>query len=147
MSFPANPRPGVATTLTISPATVSITWGATVQLTPALSDSAGTPVDASQPFTYSSSNTALVSVDASGLCTVVDEPLAPLAPGGAVTISVNYPWAGSISTGATIHASATVTVTASPAESVSVNLLFIRGGPNAPFSSKCPARVSKLVKS
>jgi uncharacterized protein YjdB len=146
MSFPENPRYGVATTLTVTPASSILIWGATVQLTPALSDSAGTPVDASQPFVYKSSNTALVNVSDTGLCTVVDEPTEALAPGAAqVTVTITYPWAGSISTGATISAEATLTVLASPSESVPINLLFIRGGPGAPVSSKCPARVSKNI--
>jgi uncharacterized protein YjdB len=142
MTYPANPRPGVVTTITVSPATVTLTWGQTQQLTPTLTDVDGNPIEATEPSSYSSSNTGLLTVDASGLCTVVDAPTEALAPGGVVTVKVSYPFASGGPGAGKISAEATIAITPTPGQSVSVNLLFAN---QYGVTSQCPARVSKIV--
>jgi beta-lactamase superfamily II metal-dependent hydrolase len=70
-------------TVTVSPATASVAPGATQQFTAAAADPAGSPVTTT--FTWSSSNTAVATVDASGLATAVAEGTAVIratAPNG-----------------------------------------------------------------
>ena len=141
MTYPANPRPGVVTTITVSPATVTLTWGQTQQLTPTLTDVDGNPIEATEPYSYSSSNTVLLTVDSSGLCTV-NTPTEALAPGGVVTVTVTYPFASGGPGAGKISAEATIAITPTPGQSVSINLLFAN---QYGVTSQCPARVSKIV--
>ena len=135
--------PSVPVYITVSPASATLTWGDTQQLTPTLTDVNGNTIGATQPSTYNSSNTALVTVDSSGLCTVNTPATDDLTPGGVVTVTVLHPWASSTGPNAgTISTEAVITITATPAESVSVNLLFAN---QYGVTSQCPARISKVV--
>jgi hypothetical protein len=90
----SNPtQPIVPVSLSVTPTKIAIAFGTTVQLVPVLTGSGGNPFTPTKPFTYSSSNTALLTVNDSGLCTAVtpDDPNA-LNTGGIVTVSVTYPY-------------------------------------------------------
>lgn len=63
------PPPGPAFTVTVTPASVQIAPGATVQLAAAAKDSLGQPTTTT--FTWSSLNTAVATVDGTGLVTGV----------------------------------------------------------------------------
>lgn len=141
MTYPENPRPGVATSISLTPASASIAWGATVQLTPTLSDVDGNPVEATQPFAWATTNRSLATVSDTGLCTASSSPADPLSPGGVVTISCTYPFASAPGAG-TISAASSIAITPAPVESVYVNLLFAN---QYGVTSQCPARVSKVV--
>jgi uncharacterized protein YjdB len=134
--------PSVPVYIAVSPASSTLTWAQTQQLTPALTDVNGNTIEATEPFVFTSSNTALVTVDSSGLCTVVDEPTEALAPGGVVKVSVLYPFANGGPGAGKISAASIIAITPTPAESVSVNLLFAN---QYGVTSQCPARVSKIV--
>lgn len=118
-SYPANPRPGIPTNITVTPQTATIERGGTVQLSPVLTDAYGNPVTATQPFTYSSSNPSLVSVNASGLCTAAAGDPDVLETGGTVEIEIVYPWANEVS-GGLIYAFVELTVTVPAGISVSL---------------------------
>ena len=70
----------VLTSITIDPTTASIAVGATRQFTAAARDQNGNPMSPQPTFTWTSSNTAVASVNSSGLATGV-------AAGGPVTIT------------------------------------------------------------
>jgi hypothetical protein len=91
MSSP-NQHPIVPVHLSISPTMISIAFGATVQLTATLTGSDGLPFSPTASFVYSSSNTALLTVNSSGLCTAVTPPVHQLNTGGLVSVSVTYPF-------------------------------------------------------
>lgn len=118
-SYPPNPRPGIPTAVTLSPQTATILRGSTVQLSPTLIDAYGNVVAATQEFIFSSSNPALVSVNASGLCTAAAGDPDVLETGGIVEIETVYPWANEIS-GGLIYAFVEVTVTVPPGTSTSL---------------------------
>lgn len=63
-----------------------------------------------QAITFNSSNAALVSVNASGLCTAAADDPNILETGGTAQIEINYPWANEISS-AKIYAFVGITVT------------------------------------
>src|ERR1035437_4790622 len=107
MSFPPNPPPGGATTITVSPASSILTWEQSTQLVAALTDAYGTTVEPTKSFIWASTNPSLATVSNTGLVTVSSSP-ADLAPGGLVTISCVYPFASGGTGAGTIHASATV---------------------------------------
>jgi Bacterial Ig-like domain (group 2) len=90
----SNPiRPIAPVSISVTPTNVAVAFGTTVQLEPVLTGSDGNPFTPTEPFTYSSSNDALLTVDSSGLCTAVtpDDPNV-LNTGGIVEITVNYPY-------------------------------------------------------
>jgi len=116
-SSPPNPRPGIPTTVTLSPQNATILRVSTVQLNPTLTDAYGNLVTATQPFIFSSSNSALVSVNASGLVTAAAGDPSVLQTGGSVEIEITYPWAGEAS-GAKIYAFVELTVTVPAARTV-----------------------------
>jgi len=110
---------GVPVKLLVSPATATLALGGTtLQLSPMLTDIAGTEQTPVSPFTYLSSNPALLTVDANGLCTAVT-PADPnaLNAGGIVTVIISYPYSNR-SNGDTIDVEATITVTGTPAVSL-----------------------------
>jgi hypothetical protein len=94
MSYPPNPRGGVPVFITVTPAVANLAFGAMQQLTPILADANNRTVSASEPFTYSSSNPSLATVDSDGLVTAYtpDDPNA-LNEGGIVEVTVSYPFA------------------------------------------------------
>ena len=112
MSYPHNPLPGVAAFISVSPAAPSIRLGGnTLQFTASLTDAYGAAVSATQPFTWASSNTALLSVSSSGLCTTASPDVTELNPGSTrVDVQVSYPFCNR-TTGEIIYATAKVTVT------------------------------------
>jgi hypothetical protein len=113
MSYP--PAPSVPAFISVSPDFVSIPFGATLQLVPSLTDTNGNTVSATKPFTYSSSNDALLSVDSSGLCLATSPADSNLLnEGGIVEITVSYP-NGNRDTGETISAVSTIKVLANAA--------------------------------
>jgi hypothetical protein len=89
MSSPIKPIAPIY--ISVTPTNIAIAFGATVQLEPVLVGSDGNPFTPTKPFTYSSSNDALLTVDSSGLCTAVT-PADPnqLNTGGVVSITVSY---------------------------------------------------------
>jgi hypothetical protein len=104
--------------ISVSPTMVAINFSTTLQLTPVLAGSDGLPFAATKPFTYSSSNTNLLTVDSSGLCTAVT-PSDPnsLNPGGIVTVTVTYSYQNRADTDA-ISADSVIKVLATPATSI-----------------------------
>ena len=70
----------VLTTINVTPASASITQGSTQQFSAEARDQNGNPMSPQPTFTWSSSNTAVASVNSSGLATGV-------AAGGPVTIT------------------------------------------------------------
>src|SRR5271170_2390437 len=90
MSYPQ--PPSVPSFLSVSPTNIAVQFGTQVQLVPVLKDTSGNTLSATKPFVYSSSNTALLTVNSSGLCTAVT-PSDPtqLNEGGYVTVNVSYP--------------------------------------------------------
>lgn len=117
-SYPPNPLPGVPTSLSISPVTATLGFGDTLQLTAALADAYGSPVEPSQPFTYTSTNPGLLTVDSSGLCTAASPDPSVLTPGGQATVTASYQLGTN-----TLSASSVVTVTGTPAKTQTVVLL------------------------
>lgn len=116
-SYPPNPRPGVPTAIVVSPRDATILRGNTLQLTPTLTDATRNAVTATQSFSYSSSNSSLASVSATGLCTAAAGDPNTLQTGGTAEIEVSYPWANEAS-GARIYALTKITVTVPPARTV-----------------------------
>lgn len=112
-SYPLNPVPGLPAKITVSLPNVALARGATAQLSPILYDAYGTAVSPTHPFTFTSSNPALVSVNATGLCIAASGDANELQTGGIAEIEVLYPWAGG-SSDAMIHSTVTVTVTVPP---------------------------------
>lgn len=106
--YPQNPRSGVPVSLTISPQSATLAAGDNLQLSPTLTDAYGTPISATQSYSYLSSNPNLVTVNGDGLCTVASQG-SGLPTGGTAEIEVSYPWASV--EGATIYANVLITVT------------------------------------
>jgi hypothetical protein len=118
MSYP--PAPSVPSFISVTPNFVSIAFSTTLQLVPVLTDTNGNTVSATKPFSYSSSNDALLSVDSDGLCSAVtptDTNL--LNEGGIVEITVSYPFANR-TTGETISAVSTIKVQSNAARTQAI---------------------------
>jgi hypothetical protein len=92
-SFPMNPMPGVATKITVSPATADLPLGQSLQLAVELFDAYGTslPVIGSK-LLFKSSNSSLASVNATGLVTAAASVSGPLPHGGQISVAVTYPF-------------------------------------------------------
>lgn len=119
MSYPPNPRRGVPTSIIVSPQNATLSRGSTLQLSPSLTDANGNTVTPTQAFVFASSNPALLTVNASGLCTAAPEDLTTFQTGGTAEIEISYPWAGEVS-GTKIYAFVAITVTAPPGVSISL---------------------------
>jgi Bacterial Ig-like domain (group 2)/Glucodextranase, domain B/Bacterial Ig-like domain len=89
----------VLTTITVVPAATSIAVGATQQFTATARDQNGNPMSPQPAFTWSSANTAIATVNSSGLATGV-------AAGGPVSISAKN---GAISGSASLTVSSATT--------------------------------------
>jgi len=142
-SYPPNPRTGIPTTVTVSPASATLDFGGTVQLTAVLTDAYGSTVSPTESFSWSSSNTSLVTVNNSGLCTATSGNPDILQTGGQVTIAVSYPWASN-SGSATISAYSVVTVDPPPAESETLWLATQNLGGS---TTTVPTRTAKVYPS
>ncbi len=78
-------------------------------------DAFGNEQSAALPFAWKSSNEALLTVDDDGLCTVTTPADDAWPPGGEVTVTVSYPFAGGTGPGTgTISTSVQVAVTPEP---------------------------------
>jgi uncharacterized protein YjdB len=119
MSYPPNPRPGVPVRIAISPASTSLEWGETVQLSATLTDATGATVEASQAFVFASSNPG-VSVDESGNVTANTPASGPWPEGASAVITATYPFGGGGPGAGIISASAIITVTPTPSFSAFV---------------------------
>lgn len=100
---------------------ITTPFGTTVQLSPVLLDVTGVEQTPTQQFVFKSSNTALVTVDADGLCTVASPQPTDLPAGGTVEIQILYPAFGNmLNNGSNIYTSVFITVTANDAVSAYV---------------------------
>lgn len=133
-SFPPNPPSGIATNIVISPAAANLAAGSTLQLTAALFDALGNSCSVVETVTWASSNTDLVTVSDTGLCTAMSVDDGDFSSGGQVTISVTYPFASAPGTGATISAASIITVTVTPAAPTDLFLTVDSYGPGTPTS-------------
>lgn len=110
-SYPLNPLPGVPTKVTISPASATLAFAETQQLTATLLDPYGNTVEPSSAFSFKSANLALLSVDSSGLCTAVNPDPTVMTPGGVVRVTVTYQFVTN-----TLSAECAITITGTPVE-------------------------------
>jgi Bacterial Ig-like domain (group 2) len=116
MSNPITPDNTVF--ISVTPTNIAIAFGTTVQLVPVLTDVGGNTLSATKPFIYSSSNTALATVDSSGLVTAYT-PADPnvLNVGGVVQITVTYPYSNRTDN-ETVSATSVIKILATPATSI-----------------------------
>jgi uncharacterized protein YjdB len=133
-SYPPNPIPGLATNIVVSPASSALAAGDTLQLSAALTDTNGNPVSVTETIDWQSSNTDLVTVDDSGLCTASSVSDGDFSSGGQVTVTASYPWASAPDSGATISAVCVVTVTVAPAVPTDLFVTQDSYGPGVPTS-------------
>jgi Bacterial Ig-like domain (group 2) len=118
MSNPISPI--VPVNLSVSPTMIAINQSATLQLTPELTGSDGLPFSPTASFVYSSSYTALATVDDTGLVTAytpADSNL--LNEGGIVSITVTYPFSNRTD-GETINAVSVIKVLANAARTQAI---------------------------
>jgi Bacterial Ig-like domain (group 2) len=79
--------------ISVTPTNIAIAFGTTVQLTVTLTDVDGNTIEPTAPFTYSSSNSGLLTVDEDGLCTAMTpQDMNVLNTGGIVQITTTYPF-------------------------------------------------------
>jgi len=119
----SSPPTGVGTPIriVINP-TETVPLGGSVQLTPTLADVNGTPQTVVYPFTFKSSNTALLTIDDDGLCTAVASQAGTLQAGGFAQVEIQYPWCGVPTSGSIIYATVTFTILGSDVISAFVPL-------------------------
>jgi hypothetical protein len=111
--------PSVPAFIAVSPVASTLQLGGNqIQLIASLTDTTGTPISATQPFVWASSNPGLLAVSDSGLCETASPGPTLLSVGSSrVDVSVSYPFANR-TTGETITATAQIAVTAYPATSI-----------------------------
>jgi hypothetical protein len=111
--------PSVPAFITVSPVNSSLQLGGNqIQLTASLTDTTGAPISATQPFVWTSSNTALLTVNDDGLCETASPDPTQLSLGSKrVDVTVTYPYCNR-TTGERISATTQITVTAYPATSI-----------------------------
>jgi hypothetical protein len=110
---------GVPVVISVTPIE-TLNFGGTVQLNPTVTDIEGTVQTATSPYTFSSSNTTLATVDSSGLVTAtMPADTTVLNNGGVIEISVSYPYANRLN-GDTMSAMVTITVLANAARTQAI---------------------------
>jgi hypothetical protein len=108
-------KPDAPVFISVSPTNIAIAFGTTVQLIVSLTDVNGNEIEPTEPLRFTSSNTALLTVASSGLCTAVTPDDANvLNVGGIVEIIVTYPFQNRTDSDA-ISASSSIKVLANSA--------------------------------
>ena len=130
--------------LVLSPATASVALGEnTLQITATLYDQYGAVVDPTLTLKWSSSNTAILTVDSDGLCTTAAVQDGVLNVGGQVTVSCSYPWGGIPNSTSVIYGQSVLTVNAPAAETQEY---FLQTEDNAGPGSQTAAAWSSIAK-